>query len=52
MTTPRPTVRSGLVLAAAAACLAALFALAFAGWIGQGSSIFLAMAQTGLSWCF
>jgi hypothetical protein len=24
---------------------------AFYGWIAYGSSIFLAMAETGLSWC-
>jgi hypothetical protein len=25
---------------------------AFAGWLEHGSAIFLAMAESGLSWCF
>lgn len=32
--------------------LVALSTLAFAGWLEHGSSIFLSMAETGLSWCF
>jgi hypothetical protein len=48
----RLPLRSGLALVAGLALLAALFGLAFAGWVGNGSSILLSMAETGLSWCF
>ena len=52
MTTNRITVRSGVTFTLALAFLAVLFSLAFAGWIGHGSSILLSMAESGLSWCF
>ncbi|MGE3371069.1 MAG: hypothetical protein AB7I79_20125 [Rhizobiaceae bacterium] len=32
--------------------LAAASGLAFAGWVEHGAGIFLAMAESGLSWCF
>lgn len=50
-----PTLRSAptLLLYAAAACVAAgVTGLALAGWMRHGADMFLAMAQTGLSWCF
>jgi len=36
---------------AAGLILLAVGGAAFYGWINYGSSIFLAMAETGLSWC-
>ncbi|MCR4269102.1 hypothetical protein [Nitratireductor sp. ZSWI3] len=36
----------------AALLAAALSGWAFAMWIEHGGGIFLAMAQSGLSWCF
>ncbi|MBW6422701.1 hypothetical protein KX729_14685 [Rhizobium sp. XQZ8] len=36
---------------AAGLILLAVGGAAFYGWITYGSSIFLAMAETGLSWC-
>lgn len=48
----RTTVRTGIAYALGLALLAVLFSLAFAGWIGHGSSILLSMAESGLSWCF
>lgn len=38
--------------ALAGAALTGLTGGAFAGWLNHGSEIFLAMAETGLSWCF
>ncbi len=38
----------GLVIAA----LAAATGVAFAAWVENGASILMAMAETGLSWCF
>ncbi len=32
--------------------LAALLGAGFAGWLDRGAAMFLAMAETGLSWCF
>jgi hypothetical protein len=29
-----------------------LSALGFMGWMNHGSTIFLSLAQNGLSWCF
>lgn len=49
--TPR-TIRSSLAIAMGLALVAAVFSVAFAGWLGHGSSILLSMAETGLSWCF
>lgn len=34
------------------AALAAATGLAFASWLDQGAGIFMAMVDTGLSWCF
>lgn len=34
------------------AFLAALLGAGLAGWLDRGTAIFLAMAETGLSWCF
>ncbi len=36
----------------AAALMAALAGVAFAAWMDRGAKIFMAMAETGLSWCF
>ncbi|HVK92290.1 MAG TPA: hypothetical protein VM468_12960 [Mycoplana sp.] len=44
--------RSVLALVAGGVLLTVLSGLAFAGWLGHGSSILLTMAETGLSWCF
>ena len=42
-----------LLLYAAAGSLAALATgLALAGWMRHGASMFLALAENGLSWCF
>ncbi|MBZ0163144.1 MAG: hypothetical protein K8H74_10570 [Notoacmeibacter sp.] len=37
---------AGLVAAAA------LLGAGLAGWLDKGAAIFLAMAESGLSWCF
>lgn len=34
------------------AVLAAASGIAFASWIDKGAAIFMAMAETGLAWCF
>ena len=50
-----PAARSAstfLVCALAASLAAAAVGLALAGWMRHGAGIFLAMAETGLSWCF
>ena len=39
-------------IALGVALLAAATGLAFASWIGHGAGIFMAMVETGLSWCF
>lgn len=41
-----------LPLALAAALLAAVTGAAFAAWVEHGAGIFLAMAASGMSWCF
>jgi hypothetical protein len=42
-----------LLLPGAAIGLAALVsALGFMGWMNHGASMFLTLAQNGLSWCF
>lgn len=41
-----------LVLAATAALLSAATGAAFAAWAEHGAEIFLAMAASGLAWCF
>jgi hypothetical protein len=41
-----------LLLAAGALALSAGTGLAFAGWLDSGARIFMAMAETGLAWCF
>lgn len=41
-----------LLLAAGALALSAATGLAFAGWLDSGARIFMAMAETGLAWCF
>ena len=37
---------------AATALLAAATGAAFASWVDNGAGIFLAMVESGLSWCF
>jgi hypothetical protein len=37
--------------AAATIALAALIGLGFAGWVSQGGGIFMALVESGLSWC-
>jgi hypothetical protein len=41
---------AGMLLAFAA--FAAVSGVAFALWMQHGTKIFLAMAESGLSWCF
>ncbi|MFC5585650.1 hypothetical protein ACFPOD_11040 [Nitratireductor kimnyeongensis] len=41
-----------LKLGASALLLAALTGLAFAMWLEKGAGIFLALVESGLSWCF
>lgn len=42
--------RGALVLATLAAAM--VTGLAFAGWMGQGGDMFLALLQSGLAMCF
>ena len=44
-----PTTAKLLITAIA---LSAATGAAFASWIGQGDGIFMAMVDSGLSWCF
>ena len=46
--------RPDLLLLAALGVAVGAFATgtAFAGWATHGAAMFLAMAETGLSWCF
>ena len=39
-------------IAVALALLGAATGLAFAGWLDRGAGIFMALAESGLSWCF
>ncbi|MGI6856727.1 hypothetical protein [Mesorhizobium sp. 1B3] len=39
-------------LALGLAVLAAASGIAFASWVDKGAAIFMAMAETGLAWCF
>jgi hypothetical protein len=39
-------------LAAAALSLSALTGVAFASWLDEGPEMFMALAQSGLAWCF
>ncbi|HWK64308.1 MAG TPA: hypothetical protein VNS34_05170 [Rhizobiaceae bacterium] len=39
-------------LALGLAVLAAVSGIAFASWVDKGAAIFMAMAETGLAWCF
>ena len=41
-----------VTLAGSAVILSAATGIAFAGWLDQGAGIFLAMAESGLAWCF
>ena len=43
---------SRIPLDVGSAIAAALLAVAFIGWIQNGSAIFLTLAETGMSWCF
>ena len=47
----RPT-RNIARIAIAAAAIAAATGAAFAAWIDHGAGIFMAMAESGLAWCF
>jgi len=38
--------------ASLAAAIALVLLLAFRGWMENGAEMFLALAQSGLSWCF
>lgn len=40
-----------LPVAAVLAAAAGILGLAFAGWLDHGASLFLSLAETGLSWC-
>lgn len=39
-------------IAALALGLAAATGVAFAAWLDKGAGIFIAMVESGLSWCF
>lgn len=41
-----------VILAVGAVLLSGATGLAFAGWMDSGARIFMAMAETGLAWCF
>ncbi|MDI7863805.1 hypothetical protein MRS76_17770 [Rhizobiaceae bacterium n13] len=42
---------SRVILYAASAGMGAALIAAFAGWISNGSAIFLTLAENGMSWC-
>ncbi|WP_170314676.1 hypothetical protein [Aquibium carbonis] len=44
--------RPALLSAAAFAGLAAATGVAFAAWGAHGPAMFMALAESGLSWCF
>jgi hypothetical protein len=44
--------RSALLSGAILAALAAATGMAFAGWEAHGAAMFLALAESGLAWCF
>jgi hypothetical protein len=48
----RNRIATPLFLAAGALALSAATGLAFAGWLDSGARIFMAMAETGMAWCF
>lgn len=48
----RNRIATPLLLAAGALVLSAVTGLAFAGWLDSGARIFMAMAETGMAWCF
>ena len=41
-----------LLAAFGVAAAASATGIAFAGWATHGAAMFVAMAETGLSWCF
>ncbi|MHB2264335.1 hypothetical protein [Aliihoeflea sp. PC F10.4] len=41
-----------VLLSAGAVLVSGVTGLAFAGWLDNGARIFMAMAETGLAWCF
>lgn len=44
--------KPALLIALPALALAGTLGLTFAGWVEHGAGIFMAMAESGLSWCF
>lgn len=44
--------RGTLALAAALLATGALTGVALAGWVEHGATMFMTLAETGLSWCF
>jgi hypothetical protein len=43
---------TGMKLGLVIAVLASVTGVAFAAWVESGAAILMAMAETGLSWCF
>lgn len=44
--------RHTIALALAAVALSAAAGFAFAGWMEHGAGMFMALSESGLSWCF
>ena len=47
-----PATRRAATVVLGVGVFAAATGLAFAGWMDHGAGIFLAMAESGLAWCF
>jgi hypothetical protein len=50
--TKLPLSSHAIALALAATALSVGAGFAFAGWMDHGAEMFLALAASGLSWCF
>lgn len=50
-TTPMQPSSMAVVLGTVLA-LAALAGLGFAGWLDRGATMFMALAEAGIAWCF
>lgn len=51
-TTPHLTASALAKIGLGLAILAAASGIAFASWVDKGAAIFMAMAESGLAWCF